>query len=104
MQRLEKRSRAKNEKMKLRTTAILLVLVAGVFAYIWFVDKKKLTTREALERSQHVLQLDRDKVNAISIQNTETKIELRKNAANVWQLEAPVKDRADSMVINQLLT
>jgi hypothetical protein len=90
--------------MKLRTTAILLVLVAGVFAYIWFVDKKKLTTREALERSQHVLQLDRDKVNAISIQNTETKIELRKNATNVWQLEAPVKDRADSMVVNQLLT
>src|SRR4030095_9746573 len=31
-------------------------------------------------------------------------IELRKSDTNVWQLDAPVKDRADSMAVTQLLT
>ena len=47
---------------------------------------------------------DRDKVNAISIKNTETKIELRKDEKGNWRLVEPVKDRADSMMINQLFT
>jgi hypothetical protein len=90
--------------MKLRNTVILLVLAAGMFAYIWFVDKKRPTTRQAMEHGRQVVELDRDKINTISIQNPEGRIELRKSDANVWQLEAPVKDRADSMVITQLLT
>jgi hypothetical protein len=42
--------------------------------------------------------------NEISIKNAETKIELRKGENNVWMLNEPVKDRADSMAINQLFT
>src|SRR4030095_13741564 len=90
--------------MKLRNTLILLIVAVGLFAYIWFVDKKRQTTREAMEHGRDVVQLDRDKINAISIQNPEGRIELRKSDANVWQLDAPVKDRADSMAVTQLLT
>jgi hypothetical protein len=90
--------------MKLRNTLILLIVAVGLFAYIWFVDKNRQTTREAMEHGRDVVQLDRDKINAISIQNPEGRIELRKNGANVWQLDEPVKDRADSMAVTQLLT
>jgi hypothetical protein len=57
-----------------------------------------------MENSHRVVEVDRDKINAVTIQNTDTKIELKKDANNAWQLESPVKDRADSMAINQLFT
>ena len=90
--------------MKLRNTLILLLIAGGIFGYIWFVERNRPTTREALERSRRVVEFDRDRINVISIKNPDAKIELRKNENGVWQLEEPVKDRADSMAITQLLT
>ncbi|MDQ3623375.1 MAG: DUF4340 domain-containing protein, partial [Verrucomicrobiota bacterium] len=89
--------------MKFRSTLILLLLAAGLFAYIWFVERNRPTTREAREQSQRVAKIDRDEFDAISIKSPEDKLELRKKD-NVWFLEEPVKDRADSMAINQLFT
>ncbi len=90
--------------MKLRSTLTLLLLTTSVGVYIWLVEIKRPSSREAAERAQLVIALDRSTVDSISIKNTETRIELRKKENNVWHLEEPVKDRADPLVVSQLFT
>ena len=90
--------------MKLRNTILLLVLAGALFAFIRFYESQQLGSREAQERAGRVLTFDRDKVNAITIKNSEAKIELRKDDKGVWKVEEPVKDRADSLAVSQLFT
>src|SRR5947209_4554094 len=92
--------------MKPRSTLILLGVGAALFAYIWFVEKNNKTTRETQESAGKVVQLDRDKdkIDSISIRGPETRIELRKKENSQWVMEDPVKDRADSTAVAELLT
>ncbi len=90
--------------MKLRSTLTLLLLTTSVGVYILLVEIKRPSSREAAERAQLVIALDRSTVDSISIKNTETRIELRKKADNVWYLEEPIKDRADPLVVSQLFS
>src|SRR5688500_4965251 len=89
--------------MKLKRTIVLLVVAVGLWAYVEFVDKKTPTTRELAEKKGRLFEFDRDKISAVSIKTPESKIELKKDGQN-WLVEQPVKDRADSGVINSLLT
>ena len=68
-----------------------------------FYESKQLTTEEAEERASHVVAVDPDKIDGISITNNEEKIELRKRNSH-WELDAPVKDRADDAAVQQLLS
>lgn len=86
--------------MKPRTTLLLLIVVAGLFAFIKFYNWP--TTKELEERKNRVLKIDRDKIDGVTITNNEAKIELRKRGGS-WFVDAPVKDRADSAAIEQLL-
>ncbi len=91
--------------MKFRSTLALFVIVGAIAAYLYFFERNSLTTREKAENALHVVpDFDRDKVDAISIRSPETKIELRKKANGVWAMEDPVRDRADSSAIHELLT
>lgn len=90
--------------MKFRSTLLLLFVAAGIFVYVWFVENKRPSAKEVQERGERVTQIDRDKITAISIRNSESKIELRKKDNGTWQMEAPIKDRADISVLNQLFT
>ncbi len=90
--------------MKLKNTLLLLVLAGALFAFIKFYESQQLSSREAQERAGKVTSFDRDKVDAITIKNSESKIELRKDDKGNWRLEEPVKDRADSMAVSQLFT
>jgi hypothetical protein len=89
--------------MKPRNTVILLLIATGLYCYMRFYETKQLTTQEAEERNGHVVQMDQDKIDGITITNNETKIELRKQN-NQWEMDEPVKDRADDAAVNQLLT
>ncbi|HEX8295002.1 MAG TPA: DUF4340 domain-containing protein [Chthoniobacteraceae bacterium] len=90
--------------MKLRNTLLLLLIAGALFAFIRFYESHQATTQEAQERAGKIVTLDREKVDAISIKNPDAKIELRKDAEGIWRVEEPVKDRADSTLINQLFT
>lgn len=90
--------------MKFRSTLLLLVVAGALGSYIYFVERHRPSAKEAYEQHQKVLEVDRDRVNSVSIKNTETKIELRRKENNTWFLDDPVKDRADSMVMNTLFT
>ena len=89
--------------MKLKNTLLLLVVAVAIYAFIYFFESKQLTTQEAAGRAGRVMQFDRDKITAITIKNTDTKIELSKKDGG-WFLNAPVKDRADATFLNQLFT
>ena len=90
--------------MKARNTILLLLIAGGLYTYMRFYESKQLSTDEAQEQSIHVVQIvDRDKIDGITITNDEGKIELRKEN-NQWQMQEPVKDRADDGAVTQLLT
>ncbi|MDP9291439.1 MAG: DUF4340 domain-containing protein [Verrucomicrobiota bacterium] len=89
--------------MRTRTTLILVICAVALFSFIRFYDSKVPTTREMAEKKVHVLDIEREKIDAITLGNNETKIELRKRDGQ-WFIDAPVKDRADSLAVDQLLT
>jgi hypothetical protein len=88
--------------MKARTTLILLVVVVAIGAYIKFYESKRPNTEEATRQEKNVVNLNREKLDGIVIQNGDEKIEL-KRSANKWRLEAPIKDQADSAAIDNLI-
>ncbi len=89
--------------MKLKNTLILLLLAGAIYAFIYLYESKQPTTEEARERAGRVVQFDRDKITKISLKTNDSKIEMEKKNGS-WFLEKPVKDRADSMSVNQLFT
>src|SRR5438094_9667140 len=88
--------------MRTRTTVVLLLLVVAVGAYIKFYESKRPNTQEASRRAQNVINFERDKIDGIVIQNAEERIELKRSGKK-WRLESPVKDLADSSVVDNLL-
>jgi hypothetical protein len=88
--------------MNWKTTAVLLVLVVGFGAYLKLYELKRPDTAEAARQAQKVLNFDRDKVDGITIQNGDDKIDIRRNA-DKWRLEKPIKDQADPSLISTLL-
>jgi hypothetical protein len=55
--------------MKTRTTLLLALLASGSFAYLWFVDRHKESTRDAAESSAKVVSIERDKIDSLSLRN-----------------------------------
>jgi hypothetical protein len=88
--------------MKARTTLILLVVVVAIGAYIKFYESKRPNTEEAARREKNVVNLNREKLDGIVIQNGDERIEL-KRSGNKWRLEVPIKDQADSAAIDNLI-
>src|SRR5919106_7081425 len=89
--------------MNWRTTLVLAAIALGVFVYLRFFELKRPGTEEARRQAQNVVNFDRDKIDGIVIQNRDEKIELRRHD-NRWRLETPIKDQADSSLIDNLLS
>src|ERR1700682_759462 len=88
--------------MKSKTTLILLVSTAAVFPYMFFYERKAPTTEEAKRQAQNVVNFSREKIDGIVIQNGDDKIDLRRRDKK-WRLETPIKEQADSSLIENLL-
>src|SRR5229473_849933 len=88
--------------MKWKTTLVLFVIAAGVFAYLFFVERNRPGTEEATRQAQNVVNFSRDEVNGIVIQNGDDTIDIRRRD-DKWRLEIPIKDQADGSVVNNLL-
>src|SRR5436853_943448 len=88
--------------MKWKTTLVLFVIAAGVFAYLFFVERNRPGTEEATRQAQNVVNFSRDKVNGIVIQNGDDQIDIRRRD-DKWRLEIPVKDQADGSVVKSFL-
>jgi hypothetical protein len=88
--------------MNWRTTLVLAAIALGVFVYLRFFELKQPGTEEVRRQAQNVVNFDRDKIDGIVIQNGDEKIELRRRDKR-WRLETPIKDQADSSLIENLL-
>src|SRR5213080_5324151 len=88
--------------MKWKTTLILFVTAAGVFAYLYFVESNRPGTEEAARQSQNVLNFSREKIDGLVIQNGDDKIDIRRRD-DKWRLETPIRDQADASLVNNLL-
>jgi hypothetical protein len=88
--------------MNWRTTLILGAIALAVFAYIRFFEMKQPSTEEAKRQAQNVVNFDRNKIDGVIIQNGDEKIEIRRHD-NKWRLETPIKDQADSALVENLL-
>ena len=89
--------------MNWRTTLVLAMIALGVLAYLKFFEVKQPSTGEAKRQAQNVVNFDRNKISSIVIQNGDEKIEMQRRD-NRWRLEAPIKDQADSSLIESLLS
>src|SRR5437773_9234368 len=89
--------------MNWRTTLILAAIALAVFAYLRFFEMKQPSTEEARRQAQNMVNLDRNKIDGIVIQNGDEKIEIRRRD-NKWRLETPIKDQADGASIENLLS
>src|SRR5258708_26635568 len=88
--------------MRTKTTLLLLAAVVALGLYIKFYESKGPNTAEARRQAQNMVNLDRDKLDGIVIQNGDDKIELRRQDRK-WRIEAPFKDQADSGAIENFL-
>ncbi len=89
--------------MKTRTTLLLLVLVVALGLWIKFFESKKPNTVTAKREAANVVNFDRAKLEGITIQNGDDRIELRQQAGQ-WRLTAPVQDQADGAVVDNLIS
>jgi len=88
--------------MNWKTTVALFVIVLGLGLYLKFYEMNRPDTAEAAQRAQKVLNFDREKINGITIQNGDDKIDLRRTG-DKWRLETPINDQADASLISSLL-
>ena len=89
--------------MKSKTTLILLVIVVALALWIKFYESKQPNTEERKRLAGNVVNFDEDDLDGIVIQNGDDRIELRKGD-NKWRLEAPIKDQADSSLVDGLVS
>jgi Domain of unknown function (DUF4340) len=88
--------------MKISTTLALLVIAIGLGIFVWILDRRSPGNREQLAHSAYLVDLDRNDVTQLEIENGDTKTRLLKTNDG-WRLTAPVVDRADSKVVDTLL-
>src|SRR5258707_149909 len=87
--------------MKLSTTLVLLAIAIGLGIFIWVLDHKSPANREAARRA-YLVDLDRNDITELEIENGDTKTRLQKSNDS-WRLTSPIADRADAKVIDTLL-
>lgn len=88
--------------MKTRTTLVLAAIAAGLFGFILLYESHRPDAREAALRQQYVALFDQEKIEGIVITSGEARIELRKRGSG-WEMETPVRDRADPTQVAELL-
>src|SRR5213596_1090331 len=89
--------------MNWKNTLILAFIALAGVAYFRFFEMKWPGTEEARRQSQNMVNVDRTKIDGIVIQNGDKKIEIRRRD-NKWRLETPIKDQADSALVDTLLS
>ena len=88
--------------MKTRNTIILLAFTAALFAYFYFYETKQPGTQEAEQRDITVLNFNPESIDGILIKNNDSQIKSHR-VNGLWQMDAPVADRADLQAIGGLI-
>ena len=90
--------------MNWKPTLVLLVVAAIFAAYFYFYENKRPGTIDSLRNADVVFAFDRNQVDALTVTDHDTKIDLHRGETNHWKMLAPVADRADGPLIEEALT
>ena len=88
--------------MKVSRTILLLLVVLGMGAYIWFYEINQLSTAEELALQRQAFDLQVEQIHGIGIQTSDYAVDLFKTDQG-WELIHPKGARAAAPVVQQLL-
>jgi Domain of unknown function (DUF4340) len=84
-----------------RSTILLVVVLGGLFAYIYFVTWKKPASTDLDTKQEKVFAaLQADKIDEIRVKSASGDTTTLKKTAGEWQLAAPVAARADEAIMS----
>ena len=103
--------------MRPRTLLILLVVVLGLGAFIWFYERELPSSEERIELQKHILKVEKDDVLAVTIESSKGRVRLERvpapkaaktdaaalEVADEWRLLEPIATRADTFAVDRLL-
>lgn len=81
--------------MKSRNTLILLVLALCIGAYIWLYEKDRMSSQERERKGQRIFRVKADEIDRVEITRDGRTILCAKDDEGEWQLEQPLRYRAD---------
>jgi hypothetical protein len=91
--------------MKLKTTIILLVVVAIGFAYVFLYEKKQFTTEEVVLRAGIVFpNFKPNKVTRLEIKKGDQITLLERSDNDTWELRKPLEVKADKTEVTSILS
>ncbi|MFQ5862045.1 MAG: DUF4340 domain-containing protein [Candidatus Brocadiales bacterium] len=91
--------------MRLKTTLILLGVVAVLALFVQFYEKKKPSTDEwQLQAKKVFLKFNPDRVNKLEIKRDDGLVVLERTDKERWDMKKPLELRADQSEINSILT
>lgn len=86
--------------MKPRNTLVLLLVLLGLGAYLYFVERPNEQREEAEKK---LVALNKDDVTGVTLAYPDRTIVLEKNADGHWRLTQPVTADADDPVVNNMI-
>ncbi len=89
--------------MNWKPTLVLLVIAGALYAFFNFHENKQPGTREYAQTENVVYAFDRNQIDGLVVTDHDTKIDLHRGEANHWKMLAPVADRADGPLIEEVL-
>ena len=90
--------------MKPKNLIILAIIVAVIGAYIFIFERHQMTSDEALQDADKVLQgFDQDAVASLVIESASGRVRLEK-VADDWRLREPIDFAADSSTVESALS
>jgi hypothetical protein len=87
-----------------RSLAVLVGLLGGLLAYIYFVDAKKPVEPEGVEKRDKVFAVESDKIEDLTVKASNGEVTTLKKSAGAWQMTAPAAGRADASDVSGITT
>jgi hypothetical protein len=85
-------------------TGVLLLVLAGVFSYIWFVERKQEPKREGEREKVTVLAVDKAKAKEVSLAAAGGGTIRLVKEGSAWKVAAPFAAPADTSAVESMLT
>jgi hypothetical protein len=90
--------------MRIGRLVVLLAVVLGLGAYIYFVERHAPTTDELKQKQDKLFpELEQDKITGVVITNPKGRFELKREN-DTWRLIAPLADDANSSAVTGMLS
>lgn len=87
-----------------RSTLLLLLVAAGLGAYIYFVESKRPSPEEAASKKEKVFGVETDKIQELTIKVGDKESTSLKRESAGWRVTAPIASEADVTEVTTLLS